>query len=85
MEVILLPGALSDLAFWKQSGNKIILKRIRQLLESIEQDAHAGIGKPEALKYELAGAWSRRVNQEHRLVYKVEENKIIVFSLRYHY
>ena len=85
MEVIFLPEAISDFTFWKQSGNKIILKRIRQLLEAIQQDAHGDIGKPEALKSTLAGAWSRRINQEHRLIYKVEGNKIVVFSLRYHY
>ena len=85
MEIVFLPTALDDLQFWKQSGSTIILKRIRQLLEAIQISPYTGIGKPESLKYNLAGKWSRRINQEHRLIYKVEYNSIIVYSLRYHY
>ena len=85
MEIVLLPTALADLQFWKQSGNTIILKRIRQLIEAIQVSPHSGIGKPEALKHNWAGKWSRRINQEHRLIYKVENNRIVVYSLRYHY
>jgi toxin YoeB len=77
--------ALDDLAYWKKSGNIIILKRIRQLLQAIENDPFNGIGKPEPLKHNLSGSWSRRINQEHRIVYKVEEGIITVYSLRYHY
>jgi toxin YoeB len=77
--------ALSDLEYWKKSGNIIILKRIRQLLLAIQNDPFNGIGKPEALKHNLSGRWSRRLNQEHHLVYKVEEEVITVYSLRYHY
>ena len=85
MEIVFLPTALDDLQFWKQSGSTIILKRIRQLLEAVQVSPYTGIGKPEALKYNLAGKWSRRINQEHRLIYKVENNQITVYSLRYHY
>ncbi|QKJ32050.1 Txe/YoeB family addiction module toxin [Mucilaginibacter mali] len=77
--------ALADLEYWKKSGNVIILKRIRQLVEAIQLDPFAGIGKPEALKHNLAGFWSRRINQEHRLVYKVESETIVIYSLRFHY
>jgi toxin YoeB len=77
--------AIADIEFWKKSGNTIILKRIRQLLLAIQNDPFKGVGKPEALKHNLAGLWSRRLNQEHRIVYKVEEGVITVFSLRYHY
>jgi toxin YoeB len=77
--------ALTDLEYWKKSGNIIILKRIRQLLHAIENDPYQGIGKPEPLKYGLAGTWSRRINHEHRIVYNVEEHIITVYSLRYHY
>lgn len=77
--------ALDDLKFWQKSGNTIILKRIRQLLQAIEADPFAGIGKPEALKHHLSGFWSRRINQEHRIVYVVQDNLITVHSLRYHY
>lgn len=77
--------ALADLEYWKKSGNIIILKRIRQLLQAISIDPFKGIGKPEALKYDLSGAWSRRINQEHRIVYKVDQDVITVYSLRFHY
>ncbi len=85
MEIVFLPTALADLKYSKESGNTITLTRIRQLLEAIQQDPSTGIGKPEPLKYKLSGKWSRRINQEHRLIYKVENNVITVLSLRYHY
>lgn len=77
--------AKADLLFWKKAGDAKILKRIRQLLEAIQQDPFAGIGKPEPLKHNLAGKWSRRITQEHRLIYDVIEGIITVYSLRYHY
>jgi toxin YoeB len=77
--------ALTDLEYWKKSGNIIILKRIRQLLQAIQNDPYQGIGKPEPLKYGLSGSWSRRINHEHRIVYQIEENIVTVYSLRYHY
>ncbi len=77
--------ALIDLAYWQKSGNAIILKRIRQLLAAIQENPYTGIGKPEALKHQLSGYWSRRINQEHRLVYEVEQGIITVISMRYHY
>jgi len=77
--------ALEDLKFWQKSGNTIVLKRIRQLLQAIEANPFNGIGKPEALKHHLSGFWSRRINQEHRIVYLVQDNVITVHSLRYHY
>ena len=80
-----MPTAIDDLGYWKKSGSIIILKRIRQLIEAIEQDPFNGIGKPERLKRNWAKWWSRRINEEHRIVYKCEQNKIIVYSLRYHY
>ncbi|MCF8449205.1 MAG: Txe/YoeB family addiction module toxin [Taibaiella sp.] len=85
MEVIFMPAALEDVEFWKKSGNVIILKRIRQLIEAIQEEPFAGIGKPERLKYNWSEWWSRRINDEHRIVYKVESDKIIVYSVRYHY
>jgi len=77
--------ALADLQYWKKSGNLIILKRIRQLLLAIQNDPFNGIGKPEALKHNFSGHWSRRINQEHRLVYKFDDGVITVISLRFHY
>jgi toxin YoeB len=85
MEIIFLPQALEDLQFWKKSGNEKVLKKIRELLENIRQTPFEGIGKPEALKYQLTGKWSRRITDEHRLVYKVEKDRIIVYQVRFHY
>jgi toxin YoeB len=83
MEIVLLPDAEKDLAFWK--SNKAILKRITQLIQSIQETPFEGIGKPELLRYQLSGCWSRRINQEHRIVYEVSRNKILIHSMRGHY
>jgi toxin YoeB len=89
MEVIFSPKAVEDLKFWKKSGNKIIQKKISNLIEAIQQNPYEGIGKPEPLKHNLSGAWSRRINHEHRLVYEVNErNEIVILdilSLKGHY
>lgn len=85
MEVVFMPTAIADLDHWKKSGNTIILKRIRQLIEAIQEDPFNGIGKPESLKHNWSGRWSRRINDEHRIVYKCEQDVITVYSLRYHY
>ena len=85
MEVIFMPTALEDLTHWKNSGSIIILKQMRQLIEATQQNPFDGIGKPERLKHSWSGWWSRRINEEHRIVYKCEQNKITVYSLRYHY
>ena len=68
MEIIFSPQALEDLAYWKKLGNKIIQKKIQQLIESIQETLFEGIEKPEALKHNFSGKWSRRINHEHRLV-----------------
>jgi toxin YoeB len=75
-----LPDAEKDLAFWK--SNKAILKRITQLIVSIQETPFEGIGKPELLRYQLSGCWSRRINQEHRLVYEIKGGKILIHSMR---
>jgi toxin YoeB len=85
MEVIFTPKALSDLDDWEKSGNIIIRKRIQQLLQSIRATPFEGIGKPEPLKHGLSGKWSRRINQEHRLIYNLDDNKINIYSLKGHY
>ena len=87
MEVKLLEDADEDLFFWKRSGNKAIQKKINQLLVAIQENPFSGIGKPEALKHELSGKWSRRISKEDRLVYEIDEvaNLIIIHSLRGHY
>ena len=87
MEIVLLPQAQKDRDYWKKSGNKAIMERISALLKDIMEHPYTGKGKPEQLKYDLAGKWSRRINAEHRLIYSVNENiiTVYVFSMRYHY
>ena len=85
MEIIFSPESLADLQFWKQSGNVKIQKKIQKLLESIQETPYAGLGKPEALKHNWSGYWSRRINQEHRLIYKWEKESIIIAQLHNHY
>jgi toxin YoeB len=70
---------------WKLKKNIKIQNRINHLLENILSEPFTGIGKPEPLKYELTGLWSRRINKEHRLIYRVGKEIIEIVSLRYHY
>lgn len=65
--------------------DKQILRKINGLIKDIQWHPHEGLGKPEPLKYDLAGIWSRRIDREHRLVYKVTDNEIFIYSCRYHY
>jgi toxin YoeB len=67
------------------TGNKVVLKKISSLLRAILENPFSGIGKPEPLKHQLTGCWSRRINQEHRLVYEILDGRILVHSLRGHY
>lgn len=87
MEIVLTERANLDLFYFKKTNNQIILKKIRQLFESMLLNPSFGIGKPEKLKYDLSGKWSRRINQEHRMIYEIDEdlNLIIVHSLKGHY
>jgi len=70
---------------WKLKKNIKIQNRINNLLENIRSEPFTGIGKPEPLKYELTGLWSRRINKEHRLIYRVAIEVIEIVSLKYHY
>ena len=85
MEIVFAPQAIEDLQFWNKSSNKIIQKRIQALLASIPETPFEGIGKPEALKHNLSGKWSRRINHEHRLLYTVTDKEVIILALRFHY
>lgn len=87
MEIVLLPQAEADRDYWKRTGNKAIMNRISALLSDIMAHPFTGIGKPEPLKHDLQGKWSRRITKEHRLVYSVSDNIIYVyvFSMRDHY
>jgi len=85
MEVILKDKALSDREFWKKSGNKQVQKKISQLIEDIQKHPETGIGKPERLKYELSDLWSRRITDEHRIIYTVIDDVLYIASLKGHY
>ena len=76
--------AWSDYIYWQQH-DKDKLNRINALIEDISRHPYQGIGKPEPLKHNLAGYWSRRINEEHRLVYRIIDNTIIIIQCRYHY
>lgn len=78
------PAALDDLAWWVQRDRKLALRIIR-LVQEVQKDPFQGIGKPEPLKHELAGCWSRRIDDVHRLVYQVFADRIRVLACRYHY
>jgi toxin YoeB len=73
-----------DYKSWLRTGRKM-LARINKLIEDVRRDPFTGIGKPEPLRYHLSGAWSRRIDDEHRLVYIVTEAEIIILAARYHY
>ena len=78
------PAAFDDLAWWVEKDRKQAL-RVIKLIEAIQRDPFQGIGKPEPLKHDLTGCWSRRINDEHRLVYQVLKDKIRILACRYHY
>ena len=85
MEVIYKSEALDDIKFWKDSGNVAVQNKISKLIEDIRQHPFTGIGKPEALRFNLSGCWSRRITDKDRLVYEVKDGNIHVLSLRGHY
>ena len=84
MNVTFTPTALDDLRYWLKIDKKLA-DRILALLEEARRTPFDGTGKPEPLRFQLAGCWSRRIDREHRLVYQVEENEIVVIACRYHY
>jgi len=68
-----------------QVDDRLILKKINELIKDIERHPYEGLGKPEPLRFDLAGFWSRRIDREHRLVYRVIDQEILIYSCRYHY
>ena len=84
MNVTFTPTALDDLRYWLKT-DKRQAERVLALLEEIRRTPFEGSGKPEPLRFQLAGCWSRRIDREHRLVYQVEEAEIVVIACRYHY
>ncbi|NOR14021.1 MAG: Txe/YoeB family addiction module toxin [Candidatus Aminicenantes bacterium] len=84
MKIVFSSQSWEEYLYW-QKKDKHILKRINDLIKDIIRTPYKGKGKPEPLKYALTGYWSRRINDEHRLVYKVKEDTIFIAQLRYHY
>ena len=84
MRLVFTPHAWEDYVHW-QTSDRAMLKRINRLIEDMIRDPFGGIGKPEPLKHVLAGAWSRRINDEHRLVYVLDKDDIVILQARFHY
>ncbi|WP_369933854.1 Txe/YoeB family addiction module toxin [Xanthomonas tesorieronis] len=77
-------NAWEDYLYWQQTDKKM-LKRVNDLIKAIQRDPFQGVGKPEPLRHALAGYWSRRIDDEHRIVYKVEAGVLLIAQVRYHY
>ena len=84
MRYIFIDMAWDEYLFW-QKNDKQKINKINELLKDISRSPYEGIGKPEALKFNYAGFWSRRIDEEHRLIYKVEQDEILIFKCRFHY
>ena len=84
MKLIFAENAWDDFLFWQKTDKKT-LKRINQLISEIQRAPFEGIGKPEPLKHALSGYWSRRIDGEHRIVYRTDNESVFIAQLRYHY
>jgi len=84
MTLIFATHAWDDYLYWQKTDKKMV-KRINLLIKSIQRSPFDGIGKPEPLKHALSGYWSRRLNDEHRIIYKVDSESLYITQLRYHY
>lgn len=84
MRLVFTTNAWDDYVHW-QTADRSKIRRINRLLDDVLRDPFDGIGKPEQLRHVLAGAWSRRIDEEHRLVYLVDAEDVIVLQARYHY
>ncbi len=84
MKYVFVQESWEDYLFW-QKNDKKKLKRINDLLRDISRSPYDGIGNPEALKFKYSGFWSRRIDEEHRLIYQVKDNEILIAKCRFHY
>ena len=84
MNLLWTPQSWEDYLYWQKTDKKL-LKKINALIKEIMRTPFEGTGKPEPLKYELSGCWSRRISDEHRLVYEVREATVVIIACRYHY
>ena len=84
MKLVFADQAWEDYVHWQKQDRKMV-ERINKLIQDVKRDPFSGVGKPEALKHALAGFWSRRITDEHRMVYRVEGDALLIAQLRYHY
>lgn len=84
MQLVWTESGWENYLYWQETDKKTV-KRINQLIKAIERDPFSGIGDPEPLRHALSGYWSRRIDHEHRLVYKITEAQLIIVQCRYHY
>lgn len=84
MKLVFVEQSWEDYTYW-QKEDKVILKRINLLIKDIQRNPFDGIGKPEPLKYKYSGFWSRRITDEHRLIYRIEDDEIQIVKCRFHY
>ena len=84
MKILFSERAWEDYLYWQQTDKKM-LNRVNNLIKDIQRNPYNGIGKPEALKHGLSGYWSRRIDDEHRILYKIEDDTLLLVQIRYHY
>lgn len=84
MKLVFADEAWDDYLFWQKQDRKMV-DRINKLIQEVQRDPFSGVGKPEPLKHALAGFWSRRITDEHRMVYRIEDDSLLIAQLRYHY
>ncbi len=84
MNISFTENAWADYLYWQKMDKKLVGK-INELIKDIKRNPFEGLGKPEPLKFDLAGKWSRRITEEHRLVYQVNDDHLIIYTCRYHY
>lgn len=84
MKLVFADEAWEDYLYW-QKHDKRMMERINKLIQETQREPFSGVGKPEALKHALSGFWSRRITDEHRMVYRVEKNSLEIVQLRFHY
>lgn len=84
MSLVFADAAWEDYLYWQQQDRRMV-ERINKLIRETQREPFSGIGKPEPLKHALAGYWSRRITDEHRMVYKIDGDSLLVAQLRYHY
>ncbi len=84
MKLLFAETAWADYLYWQQTDRRLLV-RVNQLTREVQREPYAGIGKPEALKHALAGWWSRRIDEQHGMVYRVQDDVLQIAQLRYHY